>query len=94
VAIFSRLFRFIRRHPVVVVSALLLIASYSASYRFRRQLGLVHPMANLAYYYYGARPNTLSDRALYWFYFPTHLFGDRLGIHWSDAQPPFDASYF
>jgi hypothetical protein len=93
-AIAKRFLSLLQRRPAIVLVAVFLVALYSASYRFRRQFGLAHPMANMAYYYYGAYPNTVSDRALYWFYFPAHLFGDRLGIHWSDRRDKYDPSYF
>ena len=51
---------------------------------FRRQLGLIHPMANMAYYHYGDVPNSFIDRALYFVYYPLYRCGDRYGIHWRD----------
>jgi hypothetical protein len=86
--------RFVCQRSAMVIIAVLLLISYFTSYGLRRQLGLAHPMANMSYYYYGSDPNTLSDRALYWFYCPASLFGDRLGVHWRNARPPYDPSYF
>ena len=58
-------------------------------------MGLIHPMANMAYYYYGRDPNTISDRAIYLFYYPIYkCCGDTYGIHWSDRRDAYDPSKF
>jgi hypothetical protein len=87
---------FVRRHPRVIVAAVLLITVYGASWSFRRELGLVHPMANLRYFYFGSEPGALSDRALYCFYLGAYgphiliqtLRGDRYDVQWSDRRDP------
>jgi len=90
-------FSFMRRHRKVVTVPLLVAAAYFSSWSFRRELGLIHPIANLRYFYFGADPETLSDRALYWFYFPAYRpylayqmarYGERYNVHWSDRRDP------
>ncbi len=65
---------------------------YCASWMMRHRLGVIHPMANLRYFYYGAAPGSRSDHILYALYWPAYglgvaaqdLQGDRREIHWSD----------
>ena len=88
---------FVRHHKKLVVVVLLIGAAYFSSWSFRRELGLIHPMANLRYFYFGADPEAFSDRALYWFYYPTYRpylayqmvrYGERYDVHWSDSRDP------
>ena len=53
----------------------LILAVYLATWLFRRDLGLIHPAANLAYFYY--HDDERVDRALYILYWPCYrLFPD------------------
>src|SRR5689334_11866153 len=87
----------VRRDKKLVVVVFLIGAAYYASWSFRRELGLVHPMANLRYFHFGPAPETFLDRALYWFYYPVHRpylscqmihDGERYDVHWSDRRDP------
>ena len=77
------------------IAALGLFAlSYMAVWQFRRELQIVRPMANLRYFYYGTAPCTLSDRLLYWVFYPPHrasiaiqdLSPGRDDVHWSERD--------
>ena len=82
-----------RYWTMAIVSVL---AMYVLSWTFRKDLGFVHPMANLRYFYFGNSPDSTSDNALYLFYYPlyaAHLGfqGDpeihgRSAVHWSDRR--------
>ena len=88
---------FSRRRRIVLFAGLLLGVVYSSSWSFRRELGLVRPMANLRYFCFGAEPDSSSDRALYWLYYPAYRpylayqmvrHGERYDVHWSDRREP------
>src|SRR5436309_15893511 len=70
--VLSTYWRCIRRHRTVLAIGVLICAAYFSTWSMRRELGLVHPMANLHYFYFGGAPDALSDRALYWFYYPAY----------------------
>ena len=93
--VLNTLFSLIRHQWKIVAVGLLIGAAYFSSWNFRRELGLVQPMANLRYFYFGADPDTFSDCALYWFYYPAYRpylayqmirYGQRYDIHWSDKR--------
>ena len=95
--VLSTYWRCIRRHRTVLAIGVLICAAYFSTWSLRRELGLVHPMANLHYFYFGGAPDALSDRVLYWFYYPayrSHLayqmirHGERYDVHWSDRRDP------
>ena len=95
--VLSTFWSFVRRHRIVVAVGLLICAAYFSSWGFRRELGLVQPMANLRYFHFGVDPDTFSDRALYWFYYPAYRpyltyqlirYGERYDVHWSDRRDP------
>jgi hypothetical protein len=82
-----------KRNKITILSCIaFLFAIYIGSWFFLYRLGLVGPMANLTYFYYGEYQQR-SDKVLYVLYYPqywtgTHLFGgSRYGIHWSDRKP-------
>src|SRR5258706_496629 len=86
---------FVRRHRTAVCAGVLVCVTYFSSWNFRRELGLVKPMANLRYFYFGGDPESVSDRALYWFYYPVYRpylacqvirYGERSDVHWSDRR--------
>ncbi len=88
---------YLRRQRTLVLIGLILGAAYFSSWSLRRELGLAHPAANLRYFYFGTAPGTLSDRALYWFYYPAyrpyltyqeHCYGERYDVHWRDRRDP------
>jgi hypothetical protein len=85
---------FFRRHLGRLLFLVLMLGIYLLTWTFRRELGFAHPMANMMYYHYGEEPNSFTDRAAYWIYYPLYVFGDRYGIHWSDRADPYDVSAF
>ena len=97
------LWKFVRRRGIALIVLLLLAAIYSASWSYRRKIGLIQPMANFRYFYFGSGPNRFSDRVLYWVYYPAYRpylawqwmrYGERFDIHWSDRADPYDPSVF
>ena len=82
------------RRSAVIVILLAIVPAYGAGWWFRWGLGIVGPMANLRYFYYGAGPCTLSDSLLFWTYSPLYETwlglqtwqGDRFEVHWSDRE--------
>jgi len=75
-----------------MVFFLAISGAYVTTWCLRRELGIVKPMANLRYFYYGSEPCTLSDSILFWAYSPLYKTslalqtwrGDRVDVHWSD----------
>lgn len=57
---------------------------YASLWALRTRCGLMHPMANLRYYYYGEEPGSALDKSLYVFFYPVYALGDAKGVHWSD----------
>ena len=57
---------------------------YGSLWALRARCGLLHPMANLRYYYYGDEPGSTLDKGLYVFFYPVYVQGDAKGVHWSD----------
>jgi hypothetical protein len=92
--IFQTSLKLLRRYRMIAALVLSVGALYFASWHYRRELGLIHPMANMVYYYYGGKPNGYSDRMFYWIYYPIYRCGDRYGIHWSDRRNSYDPSQF
>jgi hypothetical protein len=78
-----------------VAIGLAAFAIYLGAWLFRREVGIVQPMANLRYFYYGAAPCSLSDSVLYWGFSPAYkpwlaIQRVRTGgypddVHWSDG---------
>lgn len=85
---------FFRRHWSKLLCLVLTLGLYLTSWSYRRELGIIHPMANMMYYHYGAKPNDFTDRVAYLIYYPVYFCGDRSGIHWSDRADPYDVSAF
>ena len=83
-----------RRHWGKLLFLVLALGLYLTTWGYRRELGFIHPMANMMYYHYGAKPNGFTDRVAYWIYYPIYLCGDRSGIHWSDRADSYDVSAF
>ena len=82
-------------YRTAIVLVLIFSAAYFTSWNFRREIRLIHPMANLRYFYYGTDPDTISDKIFYWFYYPVYrpmlamhnLRGGNLyEIHWSEGR--------
>ena len=87
--------RLSRWHEAVLSALVVLIAAYALLWYFRCEVGLIRPMANMRFFYYGTEPGSFSDRALYWIYAPVykpHLYwqelwyGERLEVHWTDRR--------
>jgi len=79
----------------VLLALIVVVAVYAALWCFRYEVGLIRPMANLRYFYYGAGPGSFSDQALYWIYAPVYKpyrywqklwYGERFEVHWTDRQ--------
>jgi hypothetical protein len=64
--------------------------AYFISWRLLRPAGLVHPMANLRYFYFGSEPGSRLDVSLYYCYLPAYrIFGESTyGIHHSERRDP------
>ena len=80
-----------KRRVILAIVVVVLAGGYTSSWFFLQQLGLVRPMANTAYFYYG-KSHAKPDSALYVTYFPLCWYEmrtkghSRYGIHWSDRK--------
>ena len=69
----------------IAAAALVLLAAYLGSWSLRRELGIIRPAANLAYFYYS--DDERLDRALYVLYWPCYrLFSN---LRHNQDRPPF-----
>jgi hypothetical protein len=82
---------------IIVIAVCVILSLYVGTWCFRKQIGVVQPMANLRYFCYSPGPETWQDRTLYVVYFPLYRtsiaiqdWGDegRTDVHWSDRRYP------
>jgi len=91
--------RAISKATAVGILTITVVAAYCISWWLLRPAGLVHPMANLRYYHFGAEPDSRTDVILYYFYLPAYrVFGkSAYGIHHSERRdavtPSLDVNF-
>jgi len=82
-----------KKRLVITFGAILI--AYSLAWGTRYKTGLVNPMANARYFYYGQEPEHWSDTTLYTTFYPiykTRYFFQSLedeghwDVHWSDRK--------